>query len=106
MVARFEVYLLNIDEEVGPEAKNTRPCVVISPDEMNAGLESVVVAPISAHGRHYPTRIPVEVLNSTRSIVLDQIRTVEKRRLVKSIGELGKKEQKSVLDTLQEMFAE
>lgn len=106
MVSRFEVYLVNLDAEASKDAKNTRPCVVISPDEMNANVNYVIIAPISASQSNYPTRIPVELLKNNRSIVLDQIRTVDKDRLVKKIGEIDKTAQKQTLDCLQEMFGE
>lgn len=106
MVNRFDVYLVNLDAEASKDAKNTRPCVVISPDEMNANVSYVIIAPISASQSNYPTRIPVELLKNKRSIVLDQIRTVDKDRLVKKIGEIDKTAQKQTLDRLQEMFAE
>jgi mRNA interferase MazF len=106
MVSRFEVYLVNLDVEPSKDAKNTRPCVVVSPDEMNANVSHVIIAPISSSQSNYPTRIPVELLNSKRAIVLDQIRTVETSRLVKKIGEIDKSSQKLTLDCLQEMFAD
>lgn len=106
MVTRFEVYLVNLDAERSKEAKNTRPCVVISPDEMNANVNHVIIAPISASQSNYPTRIPVELLNNKRSIIIDQIRSVDKERLVKKIGEIDKSAQKQTLDCLQEMFGE
>ncbi|MBX3281383.1 MAG: type II toxin-antitoxin system PemK/MazF family toxin [Acidobacteria bacterium] len=106
MVERFDIFLLNLDEEVSKEAKNTRPCVVISPDEMNRHLGSVIVAPVSSSTDRFPTRIPVNVLNAERSLVLDQLRTVDKERLVKRIGSIGKSERKATIDRLQEMFAE
>lgn len=106
MVSRFEVYLVNLDAELSKDPKNTRPAVVISPDEMNRNLSYVVVAPISASQSNYPTRISTELLNNKRSIILDQIRTVDKDRLVKRIGEIDKAAQKQTLDCLQEMFAE
>lgn len=106
MVERFDIYLLNLDEEIAKDAKNTRPCVVISPDEMNRHLNSVIVAPVSTKTDRYPTRVAVNVLNSERSLVLDQLRTVDKERLVKRIGSIGKSERKATLDRLQEMFAE
>jgi len=106
MVERFDIYLLNLDDEIGKEAKNTRPCVVISPDEMNRHLNSVIVAPVSTKTDRYPTRVPANVLNSERSLVLDQLRTVDKERLVKRIGSIGKSERKATLERLQEMFAE
>ena len=106
MVGRFEVYLVNLDAESSKDAKNTRPCVVISPDEMNAHVSYVIIAPISASQSNYPTRIPVELLKNKRSIVLDQIRTVDKHRLVKKIGEIEKDVQKQILERLQELFAD
>lgn len=106
MVSRFEVYLVNLDAEPSKDAKNTRPCVVISPDEMNANVDYVIIAPISASQSNYPTRIPVELLKNNRSIILDQIRTVDKDRLVKKIGKIDGSAQKQTLDCLQEMFAE
>ncbi|SRR5690606_22073099 len=106
MVERFDIYLLNLDEEIGKEAKNTRPCVVVSPDEMNRHLTSVIVAPVSTTTDRYPTRVPANVFNSERSIVLDQLRTVDVERLVKRIGSIAKSERKATLERLQEMFAE
>ena len=106
MVARFDVYLVNLDLEVSRNAKNTRPCVVVSPDEMNRNISNVIIAPLSSATAKYPTRINVNLLNSERMIVLDQIRTVDKVRLVKKIGEIEKAVRKETLDRLLEMFAE
>ena len=105
MVKRFEVYLVNLDDEPSDDPKNTRPAVVISPDEMNTNIGYVLIAPISSTKRPYPTRIPVELLDNERMIVLDQIRAVDKVRLVKKIGEIDKKSGAAALDRLQEMFA-
>ena len=106
MVARFDVYLVNLDAQISKDAKNTRPCVVISPDEMNRNIANVIIAPLSSGSADYPTRIPVNFLNSERRIVLDQVRTVDQTRLVKKIGEIEKADRKVALDRLQEMFAE
>jgi len=106
VVKRFDIYLVNIDPEVSKDAKNTRPCVVVSPDEMNGQIRHVLIAPVSSGSAAYPTRIPIELLGSTRYIVLDQIRAVDTDRLVKQIGELDKSTQKLTLDTLQEFFAD
>ena len=105
MVARFDVYLVNLDPQISKDAKNTRPCVIVSPDEMNRNISNVMIAPLSAVSAKYPTRIPVNFLNNERMIVLDQIRTVDQVRLVKKIGEIEKADQKETLDRLQEMFA-
>ena len=106
MVTRFDVYLAGLDAVPSKDAKNTRPCVVISPNEMNAHLASVMIAPLSSATEKYPTRVAVNFLNSERVIVLDQIRTVDKVRLVKKIGEIDKSAHKETIDRLQEMFAE
>ena len=106
MVKRFDIYLVNLDAEASKDAKNTRPCVVVSPDEMNENVAHVLIAPISSGSAAYPTRIPIDLLNSKRYIVLDQIRAVDSDRLVKKIGALDKPTQKITLDTLQELFAE
>jgi mRNA interferase MazF len=106
MVNRFDVYLVNLDPTPSGDAKNTRPCVVISPDELNRNVNTAIIAPLSTIKMKYPTRVPVEFLNSERSIVLDQIRTVDKIRLVKKIGRVEKEAQKKTLERLQELFAE
>ena len=106
MVNRFDVYLVNLDAEPSKDAKNTRPCVVISPDEINRNIASVIIAPLSSAMLKYPTRIAVDFLNSERMIVLDQIRAVDKERLVKKIGEIEKGVRKQTLERLQELFAE
>lgn len=107
MVAkRFEVYLVNLDPTIGREIKKTRPCLIISPDEMNRHIATVIVAPMTTKGRSYPTRIPCEFQEKQGQIVLDQIRTVEKSRLVKKLGQIDSATQKAVLALLAEMFAE
>lgn len=106
MVNRFEVYLVNLDPNPSVDAKNTRPCVVISPNELNQNLETVIIAPLSATKVRYPTRVPVDFLNNERFIVLDQIRTVDKTRLAKKIGEIPEVEAKRTLATLAELFAD
>ena len=105
MVSRFGLYLVSIDSATSKDAKNTRPCVIVSPDEMNRNVAHVLIAPISSATYGYPTRIPIDLLNSKREIVLDQLRTVDKERLVKKIGDLSSAEQKAVIERLQEFFA-
>jgi mRNA interferase MazF len=106
MVNRFEVYLVNLDPRPGDDPKNTRPAAVVSPDEMNRHVGHVLVAPISSSSPGWPTRIATEFLNSERFVVLDQLMTVEKARLVKKIGELDEPARAAVLACLSEMFAE
>lgn len=105
MVKRFEIYLFNLDEDPAAEAKNTRPCIVVSPDEMNEHIDTVIIAPVSAATADYPTRIALEFLNSRRAVVLDQIQTVDRRRLAKKIGEADAETGRRILETMQEMFA-
>jgi mRNA interferase MazF len=106
MVSRFEIYLVNLDAEVSKNAKNTRPCVVVSPDEMNRNLSHVIVAPISSVSNGFPTRVTIDLLGGKRAVVLDQIRTVDTARLVKKIGDADAAAQQQILDRLNELFAE
>jgi len=107
MVAkRFDIYLVSLDPTIGTEIRKTRPCVVVSPDEMNRHIATVIVAPMTTKGRQYPTRIPYQFEGKDGHIVLDQLRTVDKTRLVKKLGQLSKQTQKAILSTLAEMFAE
>lgn len=103
---RFEIYLINLDPTVGSEIKKTRPCVIISPNEMNNHISTVIVAPLTSKLRNYPTRIPCKVEGKQGQIVLDQLRTVDKSRLIKKIATLGKPLQKKVSSRLVEMFSE
>jgi mRNA interferase MazF len=105
VVSRFDVFLVNLDPTVGSEIRKTRPCVVISPDEMNRFIRTVIVAPLTSKGRSYPTRVDCRFDNKDGQIVLDQIRTVDKVRLVKRIGRLDEVTQEDLLDGLAEMFA-
>ena len=102
---RFEVYLVNLDPTIGSEIKKTRPCVIISPDEMNRNIATVIIAPLTSIQRNYPTRIPCKVEGKQGQIVLDQIRTVDKIRLVKKIDKLNKSVQNKVISVLNEMFS-
>ena len=106
VVKRFDVILVNLDPTVGSEIQKTRPCVVISLDEMNRYIATVIIAPMTTKGKQYPTRIISQFQGKNGLIVLDQIRTVDKNRLVKKLGRIGPDEQKMLLDILAEMFAE
>lgn len=101
---RFDVYLLDIDPTVGSEIKKTRPCIIISPDEVNRYIRTVIVAPMTTKGKTYPTRIPLTFQKKKGQIVLDQIRKIDKTRLVKRLGTISKERQEEVLSILQEMF--
>lgn len=106
VVSRFEVFLVNLDPTVGSEIQKTRPCVVISPDEMNRYIATVIVAPMTTKGRSYPTRVSCEFDGKAGQIVLDQIRTVDKTRLIKKLGMVDTDTQRQLLAVLAEMFAE
>ena len=106
VVRRFEVFLVNLNPTVGTEIQKTRPCVVISPDEMNRHIATVIVAPMTTKGRSYPTRVICEFDGKAGQIVLDQIRTVDKTRLIKKLGLVDADTQSKLLTVLAEMFAE
>ncbi len=105
VVNRFDVFLVSLDPTVGHEIKKTRPCLIISPDEMNHNISTVIVAPMTTKGKGYPTRVSCSFQGKRGQIVLDQIRTIDKDRLVKRLGTISRGAQKKVLDILQEMFA-
>ncbi len=105
VASRFEVYLVRLDPTEGRELRKTRPCLIISPDEMNRHIATVIVAPMTTKGRSYPTRIPVRFQRKTGEIVLDQIRTVDKNRLIKRLGKINEATGQKVLALLAEMFA-
>lgn len=106
VVKRFDVYLVNLDPTVGSEIKKTRPCLIISPDVMNKYTATVIVAPITTKGRPYPTRVECSFQGKDGQIVLDQIRTVDKVRLVRRLGRIDTQIQADVLTILAELFAE
>lgn len=106
VVKRFDVFLVSLDPTVGSEIQKTRPCAIVSPDESNKHIATVIIAPMTTRGRAYPTRVPCEFDGKAGQIVLDQLRTVDKTRLVKRLGQLAEDEQKQVLEVLAEMFKE
>ena len=95
-VKQYQIILVNLDPTIGSEIKKTRPCVVISPDEMNKHLRTVVIAPMTTSSKHYPTRIEVKHDNKIGWIVLDQIRTIDKHRIIRLLGRLSKPETKEL----------
>jgi mRNA interferase MazF len=105
MVNRFDVYLINLDDRISDDPKNTRPAVVVSPDELNRHVETAIIAPLSATNAHYPTRVPVDFLNETRYMILDQLQTVDRSRLVKKIGAIDRSAQSAIIERLLELFA-
>jgi len=106
VVKRFDIFLINLDPTLGREITKIRPCLVISPDEMNHNISTVIIAPMIPKSKSYPTRVACHFQGKQGQIVLDQISTVNKARLINKLGRIDQSEQKAVLNILAEMFAE
>jgi mRNA interferase MazF len=106
VVRQYDIVLISLDPTVGHEIKKVRPCVVISPDEMNRNIETVIIAPMTSGSHAYPSRVPVRLKGKDGWVVLDQIRTVDKRRLIKKLGRLQPETVQSVKNVLQEMLVD
>jgi mRNA interferase MazF len=106
VIKRFDIYLINLDPTIGTEIQKTRPGVIISPDEMNRHIATVIVAPMTTKGHSYPSRVFCKFEGKEGQIMLDQIRTVDKVRLVRKLGHLNKPYQDAVLAVLNEIFTE
>jgi mRNA interferase MazF len=106
LITRGDVYLVRLDPTKGSEIRKTRPCVVISPDELNRHLRTFIAAPMTTGGRAYPWRIACRFQNRSGFVAIDQLRTIDVERVVKRLGRLSNGTTTKVLDTLQEMFAE
>lgn len=106
VVQRFDVYLVNLDPTIGSEIQKTRPCLIISPDEMNRYIATVIIAPMTTKGRAYPTRVACTFQGKEGQIVLDQIRTIDQSRLIRKLGQLDKATQGEVLAILADIFSE
>lgn len=106
VINQYNVYLINLDPTVGHEIKKTRPCLVISPDEMNHNINTIIIAPMTTKSHAYPTRVPVKFGGKNGWIVLDQIRTVDKIRLINQLGKITKKETIEVKRVLKEMLVD
>jgi mRNA interferase MazF len=105
VASRFDVYLVPLDPTIGSEIQKTRPCVIVSPNQINRHLRAVIIAPMTTRGHHYPFRVPCRFQGRPGQVALDQIRTVDKSRLVKRLGKMGEKTQAKLLQTLAAMFA-
>ena len=100
----FEVYLVNLDPTVGSEIRKTRPCLVVSPDEINHTIRTVIIAPMTTKGQPYSTRVPCRFQGKNGQVVLDQIRTVDRSQLITKLGRIGGRTTTAVLGVLREMF--
>ena len=106
VISQYDVFLINLDPTIGHEIKKTRPCLIISPDEMNENISTVIIAPMTTRSRTYPTRVDVTFKGKPGWIVLDQIRTVDKRRLVRKLGSITGPTILTVKAVLSEMLIE
>ena len=105
-INQYHIFLVNLDPTIGSEIKKTRPCVVISPNEMNKYLHTVVIAPMTTSSKNYPTRVEIKHDGKLGWIVLDQIRTIDKQRIIKALGKLSKPEIKEVKSIIKETFVD
>jgi len=103
-ITQYQIILVNLDPTIGSEIKKTRPCVVISPNEMNRYLQTIVIAPMTTSSKSYPTRVEIKHEKKIGWVVLDQIRTIDKQRIIKDLGMLSKPEIKEVKAILKETY--
>ena len=105
-IKQYQIILVNLDPTIGSEIKKTRPCVVISPDEMNKHLRTIIIAPMTTTSKSYPSRIEIKHDNKIGWIVLDQIRTIDKQRIIRDLGKLSKPEIKGIKAVLKELLVD
>jgi mRNA interferase MazF len=103
---QYDIVIVNLDPTVGVEIKKTRPCVIVSPDEMNRQLATVVICPITSKSRSYPTRIEFDLEGETNWIIIDQIRTIDKMRILKTIGSIDEETLLRLKSVIQETFVD
>ena len=106
VIAQYDIVLVNLDPTIGSEIRKTRPCVIISPDEMNRHLNTIVIAPMTSKSQPYPTRVSVSHDKTDGFVVIDQIRTIDKRRIIKRFEKLSNDEIKSLKAVIQETFVD
>ena len=106
VIRQYEVYLISLDPTIGHEVKKARPCVIISPDEMNKNISTVIIAPLTTQSRFYPTRIPLKFAEKEAWIVLDKLRTVDRKRLIKKLGKIDQKTINQVKSIIKEMLVD
>lgn len=106
VINQYNVYLVNLDPTIGSEIQKTRPCVVISPDEMNRNISTVIIAPMTTKSRSYPTRVELKFKGKLGFVILDQIRTVDKARLVKKLGKLDEDRISQIKNVIREMLVD
>lgn len=105
-LVQYAIVLINLDPTFGSEIQKTRPCVIVSPNEMNKYLNTIVISPMTSSLKEYPTRIPVKYNDKKGMIAIDQIRTVDKKRIIKTLGKLSKTEIKQTKEVFKETFVD
>lgn len=106
VIKQYDIFLISLDPAIGREIKKSRPCVIISPEEMNTHIGTVIIAPMTTKSHPYPTRIPVKLANKNGWIALDQIRTIDKERIIKKLGNANPNTIKNIKSVLQEMLVD
>jgi mRNA interferase MazF len=105
-IKQYQIILINLDPTVGSEINKTRPCVIISPDEMNKYLRTIVIAPMTTQSKNYPTRVKIKHNNKKGWIVVDQIRTIDRQRIIKVLGILVQSEIKQLKEVIREAYVD
>lgn len=105
-LSQYQVVIVNLDPTIGSEIRKTRPCVIISPDEMNRPLRTVIIAPITSKSKNYPTRIKINFQGNENWVVIDQVRTIDKRRITKSLAKLSKNEISEIKRVIKETLVD
>jgi mRNA interferase MazF len=105
-IRQYDIILVNLDPTIGSEIKKTRPCVVLSPDEMNKHLRTIVIAPMTTSSKNYPTRVEIKLDNKIGWIVLDQVRTIDKQRIIMGLGKLSRPDIKEVKSLIKEIYVD
>lgn len=106
IIEQYRLVIVNLDPTIGSEIKKTRPCVIISPDEMNRPLHTVIIAPITSRSRAYPSRVKINLEGKNNWVILDQIRTIDKQRIIKSIGKLNTMEIIEIKEVIQKILVD
>jgi len=106
VISQYDIFLISLDPAIGHEIKKSRPCVIISPDEMNKYISTVIIAPMTSKSHSYPTRVPIKFMGKNGWIVLDQLRTVDKKRLIKKFGRLDQKTINKIRSVIKEMLVD
>ncbi len=106
ILRQYQVVIVNLDPTIGSEIKKTRPCVIISPDEMNRPLQTIIIAPITSRTKKYPTRVKIDFQGNENWVVIDQIRTIDKRRITRSLQRLSQDEIMEIKAVIQETLVD